>query len=94
MALSSNGNVRWRSVRPKLPRFNTNDLNKRKLIVDFQSLRPIARRAIKSLERRESYHPHKINYLFFINITILNDKLFQNLNLNYIFEKPRGVKSD
>lgn len=95
MAISSSEKVRWKPLRSKLPRFDSNDLDKKRLIVDFKSLSPIAKRAIQSLERRESYHPHTINYIYFINITILNDKLFQNLNLHFIFsKKKKGVKID
>jgi len=95
MAISGKEKTKWKPVRSKLPSFGPSDLTKKRLIVDFKSLRPIAKRAIQSLERRQSYHPHSIQYLYFINITILHEKLFRNLNLHFIFSKKKeGVKVD
>lgn len=85
MAISREEKSKWKPFRSKYPYFTSHDLPNKLLKVDFKSLRPIARRAILSLKRRESYHPHSINYLYFINLTILNDKVFHNLNLCFIF---------
>lgn len=90
MAISGKEKIKWKPVSSKLPSIGPSDLNKKRLIVDFNSLRPIAQRAIRSLERRESFHPHQIKYLYFINITILNDKLFRNLNLHFIFKRGKN----
>ena len=95
MAVSGSEKIEWKPLRSKLPRFDSKDLDRKKLIVNFESLRPIAKRAIQSLERRESYHPHTLRYIYSINITILDDLLFRNLNLHFIFSKKKeGVNID
>ena len=93
MAVSGSERIEWKPLRSKLPRFDSSDLYTKRLVIDFESLRPIARRAIQSLERRESYHPHAVPYVYFINITILDDILFRNLSFKNLLKK-KGVNID
>lgn len=87
MALKVENKNEWTPIGSKIPYFGPEDLCKRRLLVDVNSLRPLARRRIASLEKKQRWHPHGINYLYFINLTILHEKLFRNFNFSSLLIK-------
>ncbi len=66
---------------------SSDQLYRKILKVNFDSLRPIARRQIANLMRQYNYHPHRSIYILYINLIILDEKVFRNLNYSNLFTK-------
>ncbi len=71
------------------------DIEKKILKCDFNTLLPIQRRQVASLFKRLKFQPRlRLVYIKLINIIILDNKLFQNLSIYYIFNKKREQENE
>jgi len=69
------------------------NIKERILTYKSDSLRAIAHRQIKSLEKRLKYHPKmRSTYLEHINLIILDEKLFRTFSR--IYRKERGYDNE
>ncbi len=62
-------------------------LHEKILKADFKSFRFIARQQIANLMRQHKFHPDRPIYIYHINLIILDEKVFRNLNLDLIYKK-------
>ena len=64
------------------------------LKVDFETLRPIAQRQIANYLQQYLFHPQRSIYLHYINLVILNEKLFRNLNYKHLIPKKSDLLNE
>ncbi len=69
-------------------------LQEKILKVDFETLRPIARRQIANYMRQYRFHPQRSIYLYYINLVILHEKLFRNLNYKHLIPKKSDLLNE